>query len=154
MWTGQARLWSELLEDRQPLPDVEQRERGLYDALSQGRVAGAPERVAEGSVHEQRARRVYLGGHLLEHRDRYGRDAGGLYDALYQSDRLMAQRSNRGQEHGVHPVVFEVSRYLGSRMGDEPPRRRDGAHEAEVPLAHGAQKPAGGHLQQIVGWKG
>ena len=128
----------------------QQGERFAQNSPPQPRVVGLAERVTERRVDEQRAGRVHLACHILEHRDGHGGNAGLLYYALYQPDGLMAQRSDRGEQDGVHLVVGEQGGDLGRRTRNKSLRCRYGAHKAEVPAVDGPYLPVAGHASQVL----
>lgn len=113
---------------------IKERERGPYYLLAQIGIVGTAERVAERRIDEQAARRVYLLRHLSQHSDRHGWDAGLFDNALYQSDGLMAQGSDRREEHSIDAVLLEERRDLGRGVENQASRRRDRTHETEMPL--------------------
>ncbi len=119
--------WRKLIDYWQVVASIKERERGPYYLLAQIGIVGTAERVAERRIDEQGAWRIYLLRYFSQHSDRHGWDAGLFDHALYQSDGLMAQRSDRREEHSIDAVLFQERRDLGRGVGGQARCGRSGA---------------------------
>jgi len=118
----------------------------------QRRVMGLSQRMAESKAGIEGPWRFHLlgDGEVKGHRD--GGDSLLLNYPLDQSHGLIAEPSDRGEEHGVHPVRFQESGHSRGRGSDEHLEMlpQDVAHEAEEPGSDGADGSLPGELAQRV----
>ena len=82
------------------------------------------------------------------HRERHRRDTLFLDSLAYQPHGLVAQRSRRRKQHGVHPILRELPRGLGGCPLDERGGVVYGPHKGEVPVVEPPQYPFDRKLYQ------
>src|ERR1700693_5038066 len=100
------------------------------------------QRMPVAEWNDEGPRRPRVQGNLAQELDRDGRDPLPLELRRDQAHGLVAHRSHRDEKRHVHTVLRQELRRRGRRLGDEPSRRRQRAHEGEMPMVH-MPDPAG-----------
>ena len=118
--------------------------------MLQLRVAGAPERHAEGERHEQRPRRLHLLGVLANEADRRRGDPRVLESSREHTAGVRAVRSGGRDQGHVDTLVAQAAADLGAGFALDPRDLALGAHERIAAGPEPAELAPGDQLAQTI----
>jgi len=107
------------------------------------RIVRRTQRITQREINKQGSWRCHAFGDLSKHRDGDGGNSRFFDDALNQSDRLMAHRSNWRKQNSIHGIFDESLGHCRSTLRDEPTRRGNRSHKTKMSRRDGADGSCG-----------